>query len=161
MTMAVTRKWCKFFESANKNILSPNFIAAKAFRSVYNLNTGDYIHQNPIDFICVFEINNGKNPNRTNENKTETCYYNILELSVVVIDVKNQMAIGEFIIYFKIEKPPVPGATLKKGQKVNAKKKDAKIPQLPSEDILIIKDRVCSIKKAEGPGEEEKYPTFQ
>ena len=54
MTMAITRKWCKFFESGNKNILSPNFVTVKAFRSVYNLNTGDYIHQNPIDFICVF-----------------------------------------------------------------------------------------------------------
>lgn len=75
-------------QDGKNNVLSPGLdgngiIPSEIFRSIWDVKSGDFCYQKPIDYICVYDIQESVKLDVTKINKDE-----LIELSVVVIDLK-------------------------------------------------------------------------
>ena len=76
-------------------------IPSKYFRSVYDNISREYLYQQKIEYICVFETE--CNLPNTNEIKDEIAFNEIIELSVIIIQADTRQIIGSFHTYVRPE----------------------------------------------------------
>lgn len=67
------------------------------FRSVYEIKTGKYLYQKPLDAICIYQLECDYSQIKDADNLNE-----IIEFSMVVIDVHQREVAGEFHTYIRL-----------------------------------------------------------
>lgn len=85
-----------WFVSKNRVILTPGtgdkgFLEPKFFRSVFDAKSRQIIHSQPFDYICMFDLECN-----CSEDRNAIAFNEIIELPVVIIDVKNKEILEPF-----------------------------------------------------------------
>ena len=90
-----------FYISTNKVVLCEGLengsIPPQYFRWVLDFHTKKFVHQAPFDYICIFDFEcTGTNDEANPLNATE-----IIEIAVVLLDVKTRQVKSSFQTYVK------------------------------------------------------------
>ena len=90
-----------FYVSQNRVVLcsgqgEKGLIPPSTFRSVFDTQSGLYIYQKPLDYICVYDLECN-----CSEEKGAIKFNETIELPVVIIDVKQKKVVAEFHTYVR------------------------------------------------------------
>ena len=101
MTLACVAAKAGFFISKNKVILSPGLgrlgtLPPETFRSVFDVQSGRYTYQKPIDYLCIFDIQCN-----SSEKRGSIRFNEIISLPITIIDVQSKKVAGEFHTYVR------------------------------------------------------------
>jgi hypothetical protein len=91
------------FISQNQVILTPGvgdsgLLPPQYFRSIYDLASGEFLHQQKFKYLCVYDLEAN-----CSKVRGECKYLETVELPVVIIDTETQKIVGEFQTYVRPE----------------------------------------------------------